>query len=103
MVKNIRLRLGWVFASAFFCGLLASASAAPIPSAEKILPDDTILLLTIPDFTKAREIFKNSPFVQFWNDPAMKPFREKFMAKIASEYFQPFERELDMKFSDYTN
>ncbi len=103
MKKNIRARLGWFLTSAFLCGLLGTAGAAPVPSAEKILPDDTIFLLTIPDFAKARGILKNSPMVQLWNDPAMKPFREKFMEKVKNEHLQPLERELGVKFSDYIN
>lgn len=103
MEKNIRTRFGWLLTSTFLCGLLIAASAAPVPSAEKILPSDTLFLLTIPDVAKAREIYKNSPTVQFWHDPAMKPFREKFMERVTSEYLQPLERKLNVKFSDYTN
>src|SRR5438093_244077 len=84
-------------------GLFLNANAAPVPSAEKVLPNDTLFLMTIPDFAKAREFYKTSPPIQFWNDPAMKPLREKITEKIMSEHLQPLERELNIKLSDYTN
>ena len=55
---------------------LAGNSRAAIPSAEKLLPDDTLVLFTVPDFAKLREVYKASPQSKFWNDPAMKPLTE---------------------------
>jgi hypothetical protein len=49
-----------------------------------------------------REVAGKSPQSQFWNDPAMKPFRDKFMAKWAEEFVQPLERDLGVKFDDYS-
>src|SRR6266404_2771478 len=76
---------------------------AAIPAAEKILPDDTLVLLTVPDFTKLREIYKSAPQGQFWSDSAMKPFRDKLVSKWQEEFVKPLERELNVKFDDYTS
>jgi len=80
---------------------LTAGAMAAVPSAEKLLPDDTLFLMTAPDYTKLREIFTKLPQVQFWNDPAMKPFREKFMSGLTGDFIQPLERELDVRFDDY--
>ena len=80
---------------------VAACVQAAVPPAEKLLPDDTLLMLTVPDFAKTREISKKSPMVQLWNDPAMKPVREKFMTKLREELVGPLERELGIKLEDY--
>ncbi|MCX6913944.1 MAG: hypothetical protein NT167_12980, partial [Verrucomicrobia bacterium] len=57
---------------------LALTSGAAIPAPEQILPDDTLLLVTAPDYGKLHEIWQRSPRNQFWNDPAMKSLHDKF-------------------------
>src|SRR5947209_545982 len=52
-------------------------AAMQVQPAEKLLPDDTLVLFTIPDFNKAREIYQNSPQGRLWNDPAIKDFKDK--------------------------
>jgi hypothetical protein len=88
-----------------FCcliGLTVTASAG-IPSVEKILPDDTLLLVTTPDFAKLRETYHASPQTQLWDDAAMRPFKEKFLSKLSENLIQPLEKDLGVQFSDYTN
>jgi hypothetical protein len=75
-----------------------TASAAPVPPPDKLLPEDTLFLLTIPDFAKGYEIYQKWPQSQFWADPAMKPFRDKFVTKLKEDFIQPLERELSLKF-----
>jgi hypothetical protein len=89
-----------VLAALFSAALCASAAVLP---AEKMLPGDTLVLLSIPDFTKMREIYRNSPQGRFWSDPAMKPFADKFTAKLESELISPLEHEMGIHLSDYTN
>ena len=68
---------GWLLLGAVLvCAPFRNHGA--IPSPEKILPEDTLFLVTAPDFSKLREIYKASPQSQLWNDPAMRPFKEKF-------------------------
>ncbi len=82
---------------------LALAGRAAIPTPEKLLPDDTLLMITAPDFAKLRAIWEKLPQKQLWNDPAMKPFRDNFVTKWNDEFVKPLERELDIKCADYTS
>jgi hypothetical protein len=101
LMKRHRRRPGhWcVLLVAFYCGLLRST--AGIPTADRLLPENTIFMVTAPDFQKFREIFKASPQNQLWNDPAMRPFRESFMRKWTDEFRKPLERELELDLEDY--
>ncbi len=81
---------------------LTSPVRAAIPPAERILPPDTLFVMTAPDWVRLREVSNKSPQAQFWNDPAMKPFRDKFMAKWTEEFIKPLERDLGVKFDDYS-
>ena len=86
------------------CVLFAAWSgAATVPPAEKLLPADTLAFLTVPDSNLARTNFSNSALGQLWNDPSMKAFKEKFLEKFNSDTIQPLEKELGLKFSDYTS
>jgi hypothetical protein len=89
---------------ALVCLLIAArpALAAPVPPPEKLLPKDTLFLVTTPDFAKLKELSQKSPGFQFWNDPAMKPFKDKFMAHLDESVLTPLQRELDIKIDDYT-
>lgn len=80
---------------------LAATTYAQIPAAEQLLPDDTIALVTVPDWTKLSSYYKQSPYSQLWADPAMKPFKDKFMTKLKSDFVEPLERELGTKFESY--
>jgi len=93
-----RQRLLITFATA---GLFALNAAAAIPPAEKLLPDNTLFVLTAPDFNRLRDIYKTSPQAQFWNDPAMKPFKDHFISKWNEEFVQPLARELGVRIDDY--
>ena len=81
--------------------LFALTSAATIPAPEQLLPDDTLILLTAPDFNKLRQIIQKSPKSQLWNDPAMKPFRDKFLSRWQEEVVKPIERELELSLDSY--
>ncbi len=84
-------------------GLAASAWAAAIPPAEKLLPADTVLTITVPDCARLRALLDKSPQSQFWRDPAMKPFHDKFIAKCNEQLVTPLERELGVKLDDYAS
>jgi hypothetical protein len=92
-----RIAAGFILATATaFCRLHAA-----VPAPEKLLPDDTLLVATVPDFAKFREICRGSPQTQVWNDPAMKPFRDHFFAKLNEELLEPLKRDLGIRFEDY--
>ncbi len=81
--------------------LSTAAFAAPIPPAEKLLPEDTLLVVTAPDFSQLRTLLLQSPTSQLWRDPAMKPFRDKVVGKWEEDFAKPLERDLDIRFADY--
>jgi hypothetical protein len=85
-----------------FVVLTFAATAAVLPP-EQLLPDDTLAVVTVPDFAKVQATYKSSPQLQLWSDPALKPFRDKLTGKIDSEFVSPLERELNVHFSDYTS
>src|ERR1041385_782119 len=78
-------------ALALFFGLALGtfAATAAVPSPEKLLSDDTLFVITAPDFSKLRDTFKNSPQNQMWKDPALKQFRDHFMEKWNEEFVKP--------------
>ena len=107
-MKNSNRRPGSKFCSfiatlALSCVAVCSNVLGGVPPPEKILPDDTLVLFTLPDFVKVKEMFTSSPQLLIWNDPAMKPFKEKFLAKWKEDFVQPLERELNVRFEDYTS
>jgi hypothetical protein len=95
--KRVSHALALFFGLAF--GTYAATAAVPPP--EKLLSDDTLLVITAPDFSKLRETFKSSPQSQLWSDPAMKAFREHFMEKWNEEFVKPLERDLDVHLDDF--
>ena len=76
---------------------------AAVPPAENLLPGDTLLLVTAPDFAAARAAARQSSDWRFWNDPAMKPFHDKFMARWNEQFIAPLEHDLGVKFDDYAS
>jgi len=83
-------------------GCIAMAAPAAIPAPEKLLPDDTLVMVTAPDFVRLRELVRKLPLAQFWNDSSMRPFRDKFLTKWNEQLVQPLEHDLDIKIGDYT-
>jgi hypothetical protein len=82
---------------------LATSIRAAVPSVENLLPADTLFLLAAPDCAALRTASHQSPQWLFWNDPAMKPFHDKFVAKWNAEFVDPLERDLGIKLSDFTD
>lgn len=80
---------------------LTFAAPAAVPTPERLLPDDTLVLLTAPDFTRLRDAWQKMPQSQFWKDPAMRPFREHFNSKWNEDIVKPLERDLGIKLEDY--
>ncbi len=76
---------------------------AAIPPAEKLLPADTLVLLDVPDCAALRAASHQSPQWLFWKDPAMKPFRDKFIGKWNAEVIAPLERDLGMKIGNFAD
>ena len=80
---------------------LAAPVYAAIPPAENLLHADTFFVLTAPDFAALRYATSRSPKWLLWNDPAMKPFHDKFMAKWREQFIGPLEQDLGVSLADY--
>jgi hypothetical protein len=80
---------------------ISAGVAAAVPPPEKLLPSDTLVVLTVPDWTKARAAYDQNATSQLWRDPSMKAFREKLMKKIQDEWITPLERQVGIRFADY--
>jgi hypothetical protein len=89
--------------SAILLFLCFAVQAASIPSPDKLLSDDTLVVVTIPDFAKLREFYRKSPQRKFWNDPAMKEVHDNFLSKWKEEFVQPLERELNVSLDSYAS
>jgi len=79
--------------------LLSLSGFAAVPPPDKLLPSDTFLVFTVPNWSATLKA--SGPMFQLWNDSAMKPFKEKFITKFKTDAIEPFEREFGIKFADY--
>ncbi|HVV00544.1 MAG TPA: hypothetical protein VHH88_04225 [Verrucomicrobiae bacterium] len=78
-----------------------AASAAPAPAPEQLLPDDTLFVATVPDVTKAKtELLRSAP-ARFWQDPAMKAFRDDFYAKWQEQILKPLDQAMGLHPEDF--
>ena len=93
--KSLRVGVAAIFLTST---TLLRAAIAP---AENLLPTDTLAFFTVPDTTAFRVACKTSPQMMFWNDAAMKPFRDKFMAKFNAKFITPLEKDLGVKVADF--
>jgi hypothetical protein len=91
-----RMILLWLALACF-----ADAGRASVPAAEQLLPPDTMVVVTVPDWDKAMGYFADSAQGRLWADPAMKAFRESFVKRFAEDVLGPIEKELGLKFIDY--
>jgi hypothetical protein len=81
---------------------LGTMSDAAVPGPDQLLPADTIAVVTIPDYTAARSVWGEQALARLWNDPALRPFREKLDGKWRSEVLTPLEERLELRLGDQT-
>ena len=81
--------------------LASGRLVAAIPPAAKLLPKDTLVMVTIPDWTAATGQAANSGFGNLWADAAMKPFRDHFEAQFKEKVLGKLEKDLGIKAADY--
>ena len=81
---------------------LSIIGQAAVPTPEKLLPAETLGVFTVPDCAKARAAYDANASSQLWRDPALKPFKDKLVGKINDEFLKPLERDLGVKFEDYS-
>jgi hypothetical protein len=83
-----------------FLGAVTLVRAAIAP-AENILPADTLAFITVPDCNALRAAAKTAPQMMLWNDPVMKPFHDKFVAKLKEKLLAPMEKDLGIKADEF--
>jgi hypothetical protein len=76
-------------------------TTAAVPPAPKLLPADTLALVTVPDWSRTLSGFKGSPGGALWSDPAMKPFRDQFERKFVEKFLAGIEKDLGIKSADF--
>jgi len=91
------------FKMAFVWMALTCTLPAAVPPAEQLLPADTLLLFTVPNWAKSTAFYTDSPQGQLWRDPELKAFKDKFMGRVHTELIDPLERELNVKLADYAD
>ena len=85
------------------CALAASSGRAAVPAPEKLLADDTLVMLTVPDWARFSGLCRETMQYRFWSEPAMKPFTDKFSARWQEEFVKPLERELNVSLAAYSS
>src|SRR5436309_14239990 len=102
MIKTARnMIMKCIVSLAAFLAAATLTLRAATPPPEKLLPADTLVVLTVPDTTKAHTASGQWASSQLWNDPAMKPFKDKLLTKLTAEVLTPLEPQFGVKFSDY--
>src|SRR5262245_8581875 len=102
--RSVSRTLLWLFevsVTAVLCISAVGSRAAAVPAAERLLPPDTLALFTMRNWPDAKAGFEKSFAGQLWSDPAMQPFRARFLAQFQSENFSLLERELGANVSNY--
>jgi hypothetical protein len=100
MKTNLRV----IFLAALAGALTFTSSLrAAVPPAENLLPADTLFVVTAPDSAALRAAVRQSPQALCWNDPAMKPFHDKFIGKWNETLVAPLEKDLGLSVGDFTD
>ena len=73
---------------------------AATPPAEKLLPADTLVMTTIPDWERTAASLKDFPLAQLWRDPAMKPFADHFEKKLGA-IFAAEDKSFDAEWAEF--
>jgi hypothetical protein len=74
---------------------------AAIPPAEDLLPADTLLVVTVPDYQALHTALQQFPLWLLWNDPAMKPFHDDFMTKWNAKFNASQQQDFGMKLDQF--
>lgn len=87
---------------ALLAATLATLSlAAAVPPAPQLFPQDTIFLVTVPDWTASRTRLQAAPYGRLWSDPAMRSFREDFEKKVVQRFIGDMEKDLGIEVEEY--
>lgn len=74
-----------------------------VPPAEELLPESTMVMLTAPDFSKARALWNRTTPGRLWLDPAMAPVATHVCQRLKTEVIVPLEQALGFSWEAITN
>ncbi|HWQ90308.1 MAG TPA: hypothetical protein VN673_01460 [Clostridia bacterium] len=83
-------------ASALLICFVPLARSASLPPIEQLLPAETVVLIAAPDFGSAKKVLNRTTLAMVWNDPDLKPFRDKFLQGLDQDLVKPLQRELNL-------
>lgn len=86
-----------------FAVIGAHAGRAAVLPPEKLLPNDTLVVITAPDTRAFLAMATNAPMGQMWRAPEMKPFRDKFEAKLKDALGGSLDKDLGVKLEDFSD
>src|SRR5690349_3468720 len=90
------------FLAGFVLFLLAEFPVfAAIPPAEELLPADTLVVVTVPDYQAMHTALQQFPLWLLWNDPAMKSFHDDFMTKWNAKFSASQQQNFGMKLDQF--
>lgn len=78
-----------IFLRVLTAWLLAAAASAAVPPADKLLPTNTLAVVTTPGFAAARAAWTNLAWARLWADPAMAEFRAHADSRLATNVAEP--------------
>jgi hypothetical protein len=90
----MRRMVGWLLLTLWWAPAPGAAGAARPP--ERFLAADTVAFVAVPDWAAASAAWRSNALGQFWADPAMRPFREKFQSRFTTEVIGPLQQELGL-------
>lgn len=89
-MNRVLLRRPAILSACAAMGLSVSALAADLSIAD-IAPKDSIVVVSIDDYSQMRTAFDRTGFKEIWTDPGM----QKWFDRQAAEFFADFEEALD--------
>src|ERR1041385_3024926 len=84
-----------------FAILLACSTRGATPPAGHLLPADTLVVLSVPDWDKATIYWDSSPYGRLWQEPSMKPFKEHLLERLDSEFNGTLRRQVGMSWTNF--
>jgi hypothetical protein len=85
----------------FLLGLAFHVRA--MPPAEELLPESTMVMLTAPDFSRARVLWDRTEPGRLWQDPSMEPVATHVWLRLKTEMIVPLEQSLGFSWNAITN
>ncbi len=74
---------------------------AAVPPPEQLLPSDTLVVVTVPDWSQLLQHWNQSSIGRLAQDPAMQKFIDRIKSKLQTEVVKPVEERLGIRLADF--